>query len=248
MDRAYKTYERGPDFERARTQIATPFQYLDIALDTAIVNQKYDISGDFLYIDTAFDGVATIELNNEHSAPMAPFRVQQGFALAALFKSLKVSASAQVGKKIRIMYSTGERVVPALTGSLLVTGVVSTEEEPKQYGASYQSITALAANTPDTVFSAAANTGGAVLHCAGFLTIAASYNVSAGYLAKASAPSTTIDGDVLCSTTGTYNDTTNVNTWGRLDRDILIPAGKGVYFITPTAEVGAARNSLYTLL
>lgn len=120
---SFADYERGPDFDRARSQIATPFQYLDIALDTAASNQIYNVSGDFLYLDAAFDGTVTIELNNEYSDPAAPFLVTKGWAFAGVFKQLKISWSAQSGKKVRLMYSTGQRVVP--TNSMAISGAVN---------------------------------------------------------------------------------------------------------------------------
>jgi hypothetical protein len=120
----FKDYERGPSFDRARSQIATPFQYLDIDLDTATSNQIVNVSGDFLYVDAASTGAVTLELNNQYNDPSAPFYAQPGFGLAALFKQLKLSWSAQPGKFIRLMYSTGDRVVP--TNSTTINGTVST--------------------------------------------------------------------------------------------------------------------------
>jgi hypothetical protein len=247
----FNDYSAGPNFDRARIGIATPFQYLDIPLDTATENMMVDISGDFLYFDTAdgYDGIITLELNNEHNAPLAPFTGRQGFALNALFKRLKLSWAAQPGKKVRIMYSTGERVIPALTGTLNVTGTVSTNEEPFVYGASYKSITLLLANTPETVFLPAANVNGAVIHKAEFVSRSASNNAGAGFLAKASAPATVIDGDAICSSRNHNTISADGLTSGWLEKEILIPAGKGLYFITNGAEAsGASRSVLYTLL
>ena len=116
----FNDYENGPDFDRARIGIATPFQYIDIDLTNAASNQMIEIAGDFLYFDTAdgYDGVITLELNNEHNTKNAPFTGRHGFALNDLFKRIRCSWDAQAGKKVRILYSTGERVIPALTGTL----------------------------------------------------------------------------------------------------------------------------------
>lgn len=122
--RDFKDYEHGPNFDRARSQIATPFQYVDIDLDAAASNQIYNVSGDFLYVDAASTGSVTLELNNQYNDPSAPFFAQPGFGLAALFKQLKLSWTAQPGKFIRLMYSTGDRVVP--TNSTTVNGYVNT--------------------------------------------------------------------------------------------------------------------------
>lgn len=115
--------EQGPDFDRARSMIATPFQYVDIALDVAATDQIFNVSGDFLYCDAATTGAAELELNNQYNDSAAPFTLQQGFALECLFKQIKLSWTAQPGKKIRLLYSTGARIVPTNIGS--ITGTVS---------------------------------------------------------------------------------------------------------------------------
>lgn len=122
--RQFNTWENGPDFDRARTQIATPFQYVDIKLDVATVNQIVNISGDFLYVDASSTGSVTLELNNQYNDASAPFYASAGFGLNALFKQVKLSWVAQAGKKVRIMYSTGDKVVP--TNSTTVNGYVNT--------------------------------------------------------------------------------------------------------------------------
>jgi hypothetical protein len=124
QQRQFNTWENGPDFERARTQIATPFQYVDIALDVATSNQIFNISGDFIYVDASSTGVVTLELNNQYNDASAPFQASPGFGLNALFKQVKLSWAAQVGKKVRILYSTGDKVVP--TNSTTINGYVNT--------------------------------------------------------------------------------------------------------------------------
>lgn len=249
----FNDYSPGPNFDRARIGIATPFQYLDIDLTNAAVNQMFDISGDFIYFDTAdgYDGIITLELNNEHNAPLAPFTGRQGFALNALFKRLKCSWDAQPGKKVRIMYSTGERVIPALTGTLDVTGTVNTLEEPITYGASWASINLAAANTAETVFLAAANVNGVIVHSCGFnsVNVAATPNTGrAGFLAKATAPTTVIDGDVILASNMPSDLSGGFVNAGYREQAILIPAGKGLFFISGAAETGSHRWVLYTVL
>jgi len=246
---AFNGYEHGSDFQRARTQIATPFQYLDIDLTNANVNVPVEIAGDFLYFDTAngYDGIITFELNNDHAAPMAPFTGRPGFALNALFKKLKCSWAAQPGKKVRIMYSTGERVIPALTGTLNVTGTVATLEDPMTYGASYKSNTNMAANTPDTIFTPASNINGAVVHRASLMSFNGSAQAFFSLIAKNTAPVSLIDGDILGSTDSYANSgTTNFGSL-KIEKPILVPAGKGLYYIPLTTETATIRSVLYTL-
>lgn len=244
----FKGYDYGADFDRARFQLATPFQYLDIALDVATANMQVEIAGDFLYIDTAFDGVATIELNVQQDAPLAPFQVKAGFAMEALFKKLKISWAAQPNKKIRILYSTGQRIIPALTGNLAITGTVATLEDGMTYGASYKSITALLANTPDVVFTPAANVNGAIIHASNFTTSNAT-DARSCYLAKVAPPVSVIDGDVILMCDA-LSVGTNYLAAASLKKPIKIAAGKGYYYISNIAELAnqAMRSVLYTLL
>ena len=243
----YKNYDASADFDRARFQLSTPFQYIDIALDVAASNQQIEIAGDFLYVDTVFDGVVTIELNIQQDAPMAPFQIKAGFAMEALFKKLKVSWAAQVGKKIRILYSTGQKIIPALSGNLAITGTVATLEDAMAYGASYKSSTLMAANTPDVVFLPAANINGAIIHSADFFTGTAA-TLGAGYLAKIAAPINILDGDLIVSIDTVTTPAGQNMTTGWLKKPIKIAAGKGFYYLSTALEVNGLRSVLYTLL
>lgn len=115
-----------------------------------------------------------------------------------------------------------------------------------RYASSYKSNTSLAANTAETVFSAASNTLGAWLWRASFVHGNAG-GLAAGYLAKTSAPTTVIDGDVICGT-DSYEFATNNYLFAKLEAPVFIPPGKGLYFIAGAAEVAAYRAALFTLL
>lgn len=242
----FNGYEQGADFDRARSMIATPFQYVDIALDVAGVNQVFNVSGDFLYVDASSTGTVTLELNNQYNDPSAPFQVSAGFGLQALFKQLKLTWTAQAGKKIRLMYSTGDKVVP--TNSTTISGGVTVTQNGYSYGASYKSQTALGALGTELVFSAAANPNGAILwRAAAYSYIASSAQSVGAYIAKATAPGSLIDGDVLAISDAAAIAAISTGTL-KLEVPVRIPAGKGVYFISFNAEAGALRSALYTLL
>ena len=245
----YKNYDASADFDRARFQLSTPFQYIDIALDVAASNQQIEIAGDFLYVDTVFDGVVTIELNIQQDAPMAPFQIKAGFAMEALFKKLKVSWAAQVGKKIRILYSTGQKIIPALSGNLAISGTVSTLEDGMIYGLSYKSLTPLLANTPDAIFTAATNVNGAIIHLAAFFNSNAVGATFGSFLAKATPPVSVIDGDVIVQTDNiaALGASANFFASGSLKKPLFIAAGKGLFFISQLAEATSQRMVLYTL-
>lgn len=239
--------EQGPDFDRARTQIATPFQYIDIPLDTAASNQIYNVSGDFLYLDASSTGTVTLELNNQYNDAAAPFQASAGFGLNALFKQLKISWTAQAGKKVRLMYSTGDRIVP--TNSTTINGTVTTTDNGVLPGAVFVSNAALAAGATETVFLPAANVNGAVIHAVDGHTQSAASQICA-LLAKSAAPANYADGRPVC---GPAVCTTTGITPGwqpyRLARSIRIPAGLGLYFYSQALENGAPfRSVAYTLL
>jgi hypothetical protein len=264
-------FERGPSFGRAVSQFATDFLSLDIDLSVAGQNVIFDINGEFLYIDpdaggnmtaggVSISGFASIELNNQQNAPSAPLFVQSGFALNAIFNQIKVNWPAQPGKKLRIAYSTGARVVPTngavVTGSVSISGggtiinpALFNREAPFQYGASYKSITNMAANTSDVVFLPAANINGAIIwRASGFSGNAVSMSLFS-LVAHSSAPNSPVVGDslVVHDNAVLVSGVTYVS-FLKLERPVFVSAGKGVYFNTTLAESGAFRNCLYSLL
>lgn len=243
---SFAHYEKpNNDFERARQQISTPFDYYDVDLSVARNNEVLPIAGDFLYIDLISTGEATIELNNQHDAPKAPFKVIKGFALNATFKQLKFSNVPQSGLMMRIMFSTGDRVIPA-TSQTQISGDVTTIESGYSYSASYKSDTALAANTPDTVFTGAANVNGAVVFDARF-TLYKINNLWTTLIAKSTPPTSNKDGDVLLVADNYYTGNF-VNESAKLNKPVLIPAGKGLFFISGAAESAAFKSVLYKFL
>lgn len=239
----FNNYEAGPDFDRARSQIATPFQYVDILLDVAGVNQVYNLSGDFLYVDAASTGTATLELNNQYNDPSAPFQVSAGFGLQALFKQIKLTWNAQAGKRLRLMYSTGDKIVP--TNSTTISGSVSVSLAGNQYANSYDSTTALAANTPDTIFTPAANVSGAVVVVADYLTFGSAAYCLYGFIAKNAAPANILDGDLIILGA---SHVANIDKPAVLQSPIQIPAGKGLYRLCSVLEAAPLASCLYRFL
>lgn len=235
------------DFERARQQISTPFDYYDLDLSIARTNEVLPISGDFLYVDLVSTGTATLELNNQHEAKKAPFLVQKGFALQATFKQLKISNSAQSGGLLRIMYSTGDRVIPA-TGQTQVSGTVNTIEAGIDYGASYKSNTTLGAAGVETVFTPGANVNGAIIYQLAFWSNNATGHNLGVFLVKNGVPASFSDGDLVLQPTGSAIIAGNYSTFGNSLKTFNVPAGKGLYFYNPVAEAQALRSALYKFL
>lgn len=248
----FADYEIGPDFDRARSQIATPFQYLDIDLTNAGTNVVYPIAGDFIYVDAASTGTATLEINNQYNDPAAPFLIQANFALNAVFKQIKLSWSAQVSKKIRLMYSTGERVIPTSSGvsAVTISGTPTVQlsngiKDPEQYNLSFKQYTACAALTPETILAPASNTNGAYLLRAKANSYSSGSSLQTAFIAKSSAPTSMTDGDVLDSSLWvTETGWTAVN---EINTPIFVPSGIGIYFLTNVA-ISAGPNSFRSAL
>lgn len=244
--RNFRGIEQGPDFNRARQLIATPFQYKDIRLDAPGVNEMLLVSGDFLYVDASSTGVVTIELNNQYSDASAPFQAGAGFGLNAVFYQLKLNWQAQAGKFVRLMYSTGDRVVP--TNSTSISGTVSVQNTGEEYQTSFKSKAALAALTAQTVFTPAQNTNGAIIWNAAAVSCHGSALLVA-MIAKNGAPADIDDGDVIAvSSLAYYSSMVAANL--QFEGNTKIQAGKGLYFIASAAMTGGQqlRNVNYTLL
>lgn len=157
--------------------------------------------------------------------------------------------SAKVSGNVSIAGTANVAVVgnPAVT--LLNNGPgapVYIVDKGSSYGASYKSNTPLAANTPETVFAPAANSHGAIVHAAMFYSSHAS-NSQPVFIAKSSAPTGTLDGDVILSPDSVAVASSR-EFCASLKNPLRIQAGKGLYFIAGAAESLAQRSALYTLL
>lgn len=118
------------------------------------------------------------------------------------------------------------------------------------YGSNYKSSTPMAANTADQVFSAASNVNGADVWFAEFSTgnaNAAGGSFAVGYVAKATAPATALDGTPILFPTQNPPVSGSSHSAGVLCRPIFVPAGLGLYYISAIAEVTSIRKVLYTL-
>jgi hypothetical protein len=245
----------GAQFDRARNLIATAFQQIDVNLNAASPagGLILPIAGDFLYVDadpTFSNGVATLQLNVQQDAGVAKFYIQPGFALNTTFKQLRLDWSAQPGLFLRLLYATGDRVVPAFAAQSFATinnsinNSANVRDQGYIYGVSYKSTTSMAANTPDPIWSAAANINGAAIWDAELETSGAAQGVAV-ILAKATAPTGILDGDVFLQVV--FQAAGNTASQ-KLNRAARVAAGKRLDYIVSTAE-GAQnyRHVNYTL-
>lgn len=216
-----------------------------------------NISGNSFFVDadTVNVGAAIVHFQDTNLGnASAPFFVAPGFVATVGFTQILIENAAQAGKRLRVFYGVDIDFRAGVNAST-ISGVVTVGNAKSapanvvdagfDYGASYKSTTALAALTAEQVFSAAANVNGAIVWIAEALSGAGAGSQMAAYIAKATAPATLIDGDVL-----TCSDFAFTNTWARtkLARPVKVPAGKGLYFISLLAELTPHRMCMYTLL
>ncbi|MBL0233278.1 MAG: hypothetical protein IPQ08_06395 [Chitinophagaceae bacterium] len=211
--------------------------------------------------DTSNGGNATVHFQDTNlGSSSAPFFVSPGFIANVGFTKLLIENTAQAGKRMRIFYGVDIDFQAGVNSSIAISGDVKINNLLSQkipvyqagidYGSSYKSNTSMAANTPDTVFSAAANVNGAIVWLASLTTVGTSQPAHVGLVAKATAPASIIDGDlILCSDNTSASASSNFGS-ASLKTPIKIPAGKGLYAISTAAEQASysLRSVLYTLL
>lgn len=235
--------------------------YIDVDLTAArsIGSNSHlilNIAGNSFYsdADTTNGGNAVVHFQDTNLGnSSAPFFVSPGFIANVGFTQLLIENTAQAGKRVRIFYGVDIDFQAGVNSSIAISGSVSVISLPNPhstYGASYKSLTPTAALTPDTVFAPGANVNGAIVTTANFLSHNAGGPTLASFVAKSSAPASSIDGDVILSSDSFTLLSGNYISTGSLKTPIFIPAGKGLYFITAVAESASysIRSVLYTLL
>lgn len=212
--------------------------------------QQIKISGNRFFIDQAPDvgnAYVMFEGVQDETNPLVKpaIYVGPGTIFNVPFANIRVANTVQAGKKLRIIYGTDIDFSPSLSGNITLGGAVNATPYGYQYGASYKSITALAALVPDAIFSPGANVNGAILWRAEMYCALGATN-RFGLLAKTSAPTTLVDGDLFAS--GVSNGAGFIVP-AKLDIPVFVAAGKGAYFISEGLETTYIyRSALYTLL
>lgn len=179
----------------------------------------------------------------------------QGFKQVP-FDRLELFDESGAPNTVTLLMSPAEFVNQVFSGSVVIVGALALDAATiaaltqASYGASFDSVAALAATSVEAVFLAAANVNGAVIKAASWSGQNAGTPVtSSGLIAHTAAPAAFTSGDVLMQL---KNDAVQgggaIAYSGSLDREIFVPAGKGVWFWNQTLEAVGARRVLYTLL
>lgn len=242
------------DFEAVNNGLLIQYEFTEIDLTNARsiaagTQLEVPYEGNVIYADQNADvGNCTIIFQDTAKSLSKPARlyVQPGSNFQIPFTRFMLENTAQAGKVMRLFYGVDIEFKPGNTNNVQISGTVNVAETGSSYGASYKSTTGLAANTPDTVVAPGTNVNGLKVWKARWANRSATV---AGFLAKASAPATVIDGDVIVGTNmDQYSSGGSASSSGWLDTPVIIPAGKGLYFISTTLEAEAYRSVLYTVL
>lgn len=183
------------DFNRVRDGRNSPDAYFDIDLNVA-GEQITNIAGNSFYIDAnPADGNAVVYFQEtDNLRGPTPFYVSPGFIARIPFTQIRVVWASQPGKKIRIVYGVDTDFQPGSVSQVSFAGVVISRPEP--ITGNYVSTTLQTANVAVNIFTAASNPTGAYIYQAQ-ASSGAGATPQASFIAKATAPASVIDGDVI---------------------------------------------------
>jgi hypothetical protein len=117
-----------------------------------------------------------------------------------------------------------------------------------RYGVSFSSNAGLVANTPQMVFAAGSNLNGAIIWRASTSAHNGTTSHYPALLAKATAPTSVVDGDVVEAANNYGSAGGGYANGFTLRNPVFVPAGLGLYFINMATEGSAHRSCLYSLL
>ena len=244
-------------FDRVRDRRFTGIRSFDVDLTNSRVFAAgsyvdYAVAGDSIYINAdPADGNAEIVVTPQgdnvddvhlYASPGAIFNIP--------FVRLRVFNTAQSVKKIRVVYGTNVDFQPGSVAQIAVTNQGGyTSERGEVPSGSYSSIALLAANTPETIFTPAANVNGAVVLSGGMTSSNGANITTCGFIAKSGAAPTNIgDGTVIFMPCDMVTVSTGYHRAGSMKNKAYIPAGMGLYALTTLAESSAQRYAQYKFL
>lgn len=123
-ERMFSGFERGPDFDRARTRVATRLQGITINFATPCPAEGvvFNVAGDFLYLDLQSTDSVYVELNSDSPNISPAVELSPGTGVDALFSSIRVYWQAASGTAL-LVYATGDRIRPQSAATTIVGGV-----------------------------------------------------------------------------------------------------------------------------
>lgn len=231
------------------------------------------LTGNYFELRTAVGVVTKIELLDKSGGVVSHLDEAEAtdyVHTSSKFETVRVTNGA-TAQSIRFYHGEGE------TGSNRFTGIVSGEVSlsaatlaalestdlnpatiaaliagkynvrPEAQTGFYNTVANLAANTPDAIFTPAANANGAILLDAAAMYQGAAF-VKGGFISKASAPATIDDGSpvaFLCPATRIAGE---MSGYVKSETPKFIAAGQGLYFICDQTFVSSHRGCRFILL
>ena len=163
----YKT--RQPFPHAAYVEGQRNFTYFDRSLTSGLTDEIISSPGDFLYIDQASTGVVSIELNMRQGGTLAPILLAAGGSIECDFASIKLNATAQLNKTVRVIVGNGARIkgganvnASSMTVSVVDGGLKRTNDGQAFAGQVYSAASA-AKYSHSQLWNPAANTKAVVV-------------------------------------------------------------------------------------
>ena len=166
------------------------------------------------------------------------------------FNKLILSDQSGASNTVKLLIAPGEFTNQILQSLVSIqSSQILQLIRPEQSTGNYKNNTALAANTPDTVFLPSANVNGAIILSAGFLAGLSTSPPICVMLAKNAAPATVIDGEVFMSGDVLSINGTAYYESGQLAKEEYLAPGLGLYFIASNGlQASWVRHCRYKLL
>lgn len=231
-----------------------------ITLLAGVPQEFYEVA-DFIRILGA-SAPLTIEFYNQGREVAEAVGVSKGYAekfdLGTFDRVRLVSATTQDVQFVTRLGNVVNYDAPPVGDTAVVSSVpleltaamLQQLTRPLLPGGSWASGATMAANTPLTIFTPAANVNGAIIHS---MEAMDSFTVSGfqSFIAKASAPTSPVDGQIIAQTVAMVRSDAGGATFHGVVREVptQIAAGLGFYFISISAGAASQlRNCRYTLL
>lgn len=218
-----------------------------IALDSIFTQREIEIQGDFIYCDSDSTGVLYVKFNGQ-AFPWIPVRPNFSISGFPIRKAWIRNPSGQSGKTMNLYWGYGARFIPPnqdITSIGSITNPVTVQEEGFESFSSYDSNTNVAAATNVTVLAPASNVAGVKVFDGGYGGYSAG-SAFGCYIAKASAPANTADGEIIMIN-GSSPTGASLVIPGLCQRREL-PIGRGIYRRTGDAETAVLTHLKYRVL
>ncbi|WP_151446737.1 hypothetical protein [Lacisediminimonas profundi] len=210
------------------------------------VKQEFFIPGNRLEIlSCSGAGTVTVSLQNANGVEITnglATGVEAGTYMVPDGGFKRVAITSSTSQTVKFLISYGESGTRSVAGTVQVAGTVKTQATGLQYTGSYAAVGATlpTANTAVMVVNPTLNVAGITVHLSQLQHTDAGAGLAV-LIAKASAPASVTDGDVL-------NIAVNGAGVSTVQTPLFVPAGKGLYLIANLIETGGVKNVLYSIL